>query len=130
MPGKPKVFRSIPAAARPQSSDRGYDKRWARASAQFRRDNPLCVGCRAIGRLEAATVTDHIVPHRGDAEIFWQAQWWQPSCDWHHNVVKRRLEDMYDRGQLSPDDLRLNSSVAIAMTMALTDDDAPFGRGN
>ncbi|MEG0049160.1 MAG: HNH endonuclease signature motif containing protein [Clostridia bacterium] len=38
------------------------------------------------GRLTFATVVDHIVPHRGDGELFWHKENWQPLCkdchDW------------------------------------------------
>ena len=35
---------------------------WSRLRAQVLSANPLCVHCRAQGRVEAATEVDHIVP--------------------------------------------------------------------
>jgi len=30
--------------------------------------------------MTAAGVVDHIVPHKGDADLFWQRTNWQPLC--------------------------------------------------
>ena len=43
---------------------RGYDTRWARARAAYLVKHPLCVMCSKLGRVEPATVVDHIEPHR------------------------------------------------------------------
>lgn len=49
-------------------------KRWLELRAQVLARDPLC-RCElcAAGerRVRAATVADHIVPHRGDAALFW-----------------------------------------------------------
>jgi 5-methylcytosine-specific restriction enzyme A len=50
---------------------RGYSARWARYSRMFLATHPLCVRCEAEGRVTASQVTDHVVPHRGDAAKFW-----------------------------------------------------------
>ena len=59
---------------------RGYDARWRKARALFLRQNPLCAECHKNGVLTPATVVDHIIPHRGDAVLFWDKQNWQPLC--------------------------------------------------
>ena len=51
---------------------------------------------------------------------FWDSSMWQGACDWHHSVVKQKLEAMYAQGKASIDDLWLNSEQAIALTRALT----------
>lgn len=33
--------------------------------------HPWCVRCKEKGRLVPATVVDHIKPHRGDPDLFW-----------------------------------------------------------
>lgn len=43
---------------------RGYDSRWSKARAAYLRAHPLCVMCERHGRTTAATVVDHIEPHR------------------------------------------------------------------
>lgn len=39
-----------------------------------------------------ASVVDHIQPHRGDLELFWDPENWQPLCALHHNSTKRTAE--------------------------------------
>ena len=39
--------------------------------------NPLCVECERQGRTVAATVVDHITPHRGNTFLFWSVNDWQ-----------------------------------------------------
>ncbi len=57
------------------SAQRGYDRRWRKYRLHFLRLNPLCVECGA-----AATVVDHIIPHRGKYELFWAYDNHQPLC--------------------------------------------------
>lgn len=42
------------------SRQRGYDRRYEKARAWVLKHQPLCVVCKAEGRLTAATVTHHI----------------------------------------------------------------------
>jgi 5-methylcytosine-specific restriction enzyme A len=65
---------------RPSAARRGYGPRWRRARAAFLARHPLCVACRAQGRVVTATVVDHLVPHRGDQRLFWDEANWAPSC--------------------------------------------------
>ena len=48
---------------------RGYTWKWEKARALFLKQHPLCVMCSAEGRVTAATVVDHIIPHRQDAAL-------------------------------------------------------------
>jgi hypothetical protein len=32
---------------------------------------PLCRMCLAAGQIQAANIADHVVPHRGDLDLFW-----------------------------------------------------------
>lgn len=95
---------------------RGYDTRWDKAAAAFKAEHPLCLGCQAIGQVKVATVVDHVEPHRGDMVKFWSSANFQPSCAWHHNVVKQQLENMYERGAIALSDLWLNSPAAIKLS--------------
>ena len=61
------------------------------AAAQKRRE-PLCRMCAAQGLVVAATVADHIIPHRDDPGLFWNGEL-QSLCEHCHNSVKKRLED-------------------------------------
>jgi 5-methylcytosine-specific restriction protein A len=42
--------------------------------------------CKAAGRLEPATVVDHVVPHRGDERLFWDKGNWQGLCKRCHDA--------------------------------------------
>ena len=65
---------------------------WQKASKQYLAAHPLCVKCMAEGRYVRATVVDHIVPHRGDKNLFWDRSNWQSLCKAHHDK-KTGLED-------------------------------------
>lgn len=78
------------------STARGYGYRWQQARARYLQAHPLCVMCQAEGRVEAATVLDHIVPHRGDEALFWDQTNWQALCKAHHDGEKQRTERMAD----------------------------------
>ena len=61
------------------------------------------------------------MPPRGDNEVYWQSMYWQPLCDWHHKVVKPKLEYMYQDGHIPPGELWANSRTAIKLTNKLID---------
>lgn len=48
--------------------------------------------CQERGRITAATVVDHITPHKGDTALFWDQSNWQSLCASCHNSHKQRLE--------------------------------------
>lgn len=70
---------------RPSAAKRLYGRKWQKARLQFLRANPLCVECEREGITRAATVVDHIVPHKQDLKLFWDRSNWQPLCTPHHN---------------------------------------------
>lgn len=74
------------------STARGYGYRWQQARARHLRAHPLCVMCQAEGRVAAASVVDHITPHRGDQSRFWDESNWQSLCAHHHSGAKQREE--------------------------------------
>ena len=70
-----------------------YDtRRWKRRRAAFLRANPFCVTCTAAGRVTLATVVDHVTPHRGDPELFWDEANWQSLCATDHSAAKQEQE--------------------------------------
>ena len=77
---------------RGSSSERGYTYRWRLARQTYLAKNPLCVMCEKEGRLTAANVIDHIIPHKGDKELFWDRSNWQSLCKRHHDI-KTATED-------------------------------------
>lgn len=85
MPTRPRKHKAQGPAQRGNSTERGYDARWRKARKWFLQIHPLCVECQRDGKVVAATVVDHVVPHRGDYRIFWNEANWQALCSVHHN---------------------------------------------
>ena len=91
MPKQPAIFRLVKATAqrapdtRTSASNRGYDARWRAARASYLQANPLCAECARYGCTEAATVVDHITPHKGNDVLFWDDRNWQALCARCHN---------------------------------------------
>jgi 5-methylcytosine-specific restriction endonuclease McrA len=60
---------------------RGYTYEWQQESKAHLCEHPLCAECHRKGRVTAASLVDHITPHRGDASLFWDRKNWQSLCD-------------------------------------------------
>lgn len=71
---------------------RGYDHRWRRYRLGYLAQHPLCVMCHERGLVAVATVVDHIVPHRGDQQLFWLETNHQALCKACHDGDKARQE--------------------------------------
>jgi len=69
---------------------------WKRLRLALLEREPLCRMCAATGHTTAATVADHVIPHRGDLELFFHGEL-QPLCATHHDGAKKRQEA---RGEL------------------------------
>lgn len=76
---------------------RGYGAPWRRARKAYLFAHPLCVICQAQGRVSAASVVDHIRPHRGDQVLFWDRDNWQALCTTCHNSIKQAAEHGHAR---------------------------------
>lgn len=102
-----KAVRKQDDERRGTAQERGYDSKWTKARGFYLRKHPLCVYCRRDGRVTAANVVDHIVPHRlkqaidsGDEAriekakaLFWDSAGnWQSLCGPCHNSVKQAEE--------------------------------------
>jgi len=74
------------------SSERGYNYAWQVSRVRFLRAHPLCTYCQGDGRVTPATVVDHIIPHKGDQDLFWDESNWQPLCAPCHDQRKKREE--------------------------------------
>ena len=72
--------RRVTKEYRPNSTKRGYGGKWQSHRKSFLKSNPLCVKCNKVGQVTAATVVDHIKPHRGNNELFWNVKNWQALC--------------------------------------------------
>ncbi len=67
-------------------------QRWKRLRAAHRRKSPLCAMCLTQGVVTAVQVVDHVVPHKGDELLFWDAGNLQSLCKHHHDSTKSRME--------------------------------------
>ena len=66
-------------------SQRGYTNAWLRLSRAFLKAHPLCAECQRQGRLTAATEVDHIIPHKGNKDLFWNEDNLQALCHECHS---------------------------------------------
>ena len=67
---------------RGRADERGYTHRWRRYRAAFLHAHPLCAECQRQGRTTAARVVDHVRPHRGDQQLFWDPANHEALCDY------------------------------------------------
>lgn len=69
-----------------------YTGAWQKARRAHLAHEPLCRACAQAGRTTAANTVDHIIPHRGNMELFWQRSNWQSLCATCSSGDKQRLE--------------------------------------
>jgi 5-methylcytosine-specific restriction protein A len=91
-PAHKHVERKQADAKRGTAHERGYSSAWQKARLGFLRSHPLCRRCDAQGLVVAASVVDHIVPHKNDKALFWDHDNWQPLCKPCHDK-KTAAED-------------------------------------
>ena len=86
---------------RGSARERGYTWRWEKARAAHLASEPLCRMCLAADdpRETLATVVDHIIAHRGDADLFWDRTNWQSLCARCHSSVKQAEEKASRQGK-------------------------------
>ena len=77
---------------RGSASERGYDHRWSKARKMFLRENTLCKHCLEKDETTIAAEVDHIVPHKGNYDLFWDKDNWQSLCSTCHKI-KTAKED-------------------------------------
>jgi 5-methylcytosine-specific restriction protein A len=80
--------RRRPKAAEPRgnANARGYGHGWRKARLEWLAENPICRECERKGRTSAASVVDHVIPHRGDQRLFWSRRNWQSLCKPCHDL--------------------------------------------
>lgn len=61
-------------------------QRWRDASKRFLTLNPLCVHCKRQNRITPSAETDHITPHKGNLNLFWDSTNWQALCKVCHSL--------------------------------------------
>jgi 5-methylcytosine-specific restriction protein A len=65
---------------------------WRKRRAAQLAEHPLCWMCEQQGIMKAATVADHVKPHRGDRALFDGPL--RSLCDTHHSATKQREENL------------------------------------
>ncbi len=83
---------------RGSSAARGYGSRWQKRRKAFLAKHPLCVRHHAQGETVSATVVDHIRPHKGDPELFWDESNWQGLCKPCHDAKTAGEDGGWGRG--------------------------------
>jgi 5-methylcytosine-specific restriction enzyme A len=67
-----------------------HSQKWRRRAKQQLEQEPLCRPCRAVGKITAAKVADHVIPCGDDPAAFWEGEL-QSVCDPCHQA-KRQAE--------------------------------------
>jgi 5-methylcytosine-specific restriction protein A len=68
--------------------------RWRNARLRYLMEHPLCVECERIGRLISGNTINHIIPHKGNYDLFWNESNWETLCKRCHD----RRTATYDGG--------------------------------
>lgn len=74
-------------------TDNLYGRKWRKLRQAFLKTNPLCNYCLEQDKVVAATVVDHITPHKGNIELFYDCNNLQSLCKAHHDKDKQ-LEEL------------------------------------
>ena len=95
--GTPDTLKKKWGGIRASSTQRGYNSRWQRYAKNFLKRHPLCQQCLKLKeggaglprdipeRTRASEVVDHIIPHRGNQELFWKPSNHQALCKKCHD---------------------------------------------
>ena len=75
-----------------------YDtKGWKTLRKRILFNTPLCSRCATLGTTTAAADVDHVVPHRGDTKLFYDATNLQALCHSCHSYkTARERKNIYD----------------------------------
>ena len=69
-----------------------YTSRWKALRLNQLSKAPLCCYCEKQGLIVAATIADHIKPHKGAHNLFFSPDNLQSLCKFCHDSHKQRLE--------------------------------------
>ena len=74
----------------PQTAKWTNSARYKRARLHFMSHNPFCKHCSTSTRPVVSIILDHIIPHKGDASLFWDVSNWQMLCKKCHDKKTAR----------------------------------------
>lgn len=95
----PAVRRERHERERGNSAARGYDARWRKVRAAKLAKEPLCREHVKQGQVVEATEVDHIIPHRGNMELFFRDDNLQPLCKSCHSRKTATQDSTFAGGQ-------------------------------
>lgn len=85
---------------RESAAKRGYDSQWRKARLGWLRKHPLCAEHERQGYVVQATEVDHIIPHKGDKDLFWDStNNWQSLCKSCHSAKTVREDGGWAKGR-------------------------------
>lgn len=115
---RPKQYR--PASHKPSRKFNGrkeidnlYDRAWEKYRAIFLSTNPRCYSCG-----EASTVVDHLVPHKGDENLFRQLDNHLPLCKRCHDVITGLFDRRFRPGNAITEKLKWLSANRLAKNLS------------
>lgn len=82
---------TIQGAAKPSKPHLYGTWRWQKKRKALLDAEPLCRMCKERGVITPARIADHIVPHKGNEDLFWNGEL-QPLCKPCHDSDKQRIE--------------------------------------
>ena len=74
-----------------------HSSRWTKVAKAWKVEHPLCEACKSKGIIKAAEVVDHIVPHKGNAEMFYDRANLQPLCKMCHDAKTAKEDGGFGR---------------------------------
>lgn len=92
-------------------------KSWKELRLDHLAKEPLCVFCQKEGKLTPATVVDHITPHKGNLDLFFDDDNLQSLCKLHHDSAKQKAES------------RKLNQIGCDINGLPIDEEHPFNRG-
>jgi 5-methylcytosine-specific restriction protein A len=64
---------------------------WLRRRKHQLEEHPYCKMCEEDGHTRVATIADHVIPHKGDRQLFFEGEL-QSLCKQHHDSSKQQIE--------------------------------------
>jgi 5-methylcytosine-specific restriction protein A len=80
---------------RPTYHDWYSNKRWRMLRIHWLKCNPICVMCNKIGRITPATIVDHVRPHKGSIDMFYDVSNLQSLCKQCHDSKTAREDGAF-----------------------------------
>lgn len=99
LPGKSRCAEHMDEAGKRVSDNADLYKSaaWSRLRGRQLRAQPLCAECRKQGKMTIATEVDHIIPHKGDKTLFFDANNLQSMCKSCHSQKTAREDGGWGR---------------------------------